>query len=184
MSLHPACLHDGKFLVNFYIQHPSDIRYNACNQRYWLEYYPKSNIFLPTQSKTFHLVKPSQTSEQFARYSNLVPFRMLVYPLHEDTYIHGTFNFATINNRKPVIGYPKLFGSCCQNIPGCFTMKSCQQPYQLSLFMLTDQFTLNHSQTILLLKFSPSQHPQSSIQNKCTGDKRSLYNHITPNRFF
>ena len=100
MSLHPACLHDGKFLVDFYIRNPSDVRYNACNQRYWLEYYPKSNIFSPTQSETFHLVKPSQTSKQFARDSNLVPFQMWVYPLHKDTYIHGPFNFATINNRK------------------------------------------------------------------------------------
>jgi len=38
-SLSPSCLQDGRFLVDFYTLHYSDIRYNATNQRYWLQYH-------------------------------------------------------------------------------------------------------------------------------------------------
>ena len=33
----PACLQDGKFLVEFYTLHHEDIHQNATNQRYWLQ---------------------------------------------------------------------------------------------------------------------------------------------------
>jgi hypothetical protein len=32
MRLYSSCLQDGKFLVEFYIAHNADVRYNAINQ--------------------------------------------------------------------------------------------------------------------------------------------------------
>ena len=42
MAVHPDCLSDGKFLVDFYILHPDDSNFNAPNQHYWLEYHPRN----------------------------------------------------------------------------------------------------------------------------------------------
>ena len=36
----PNAMQDGRFLVEFYVGHPADKRYNAINQRFWLEYHP------------------------------------------------------------------------------------------------------------------------------------------------
>jgi hypothetical protein len=32
IGAYPSCLQMGRFLVDFYIMHPADIRYNATNQ--------------------------------------------------------------------------------------------------------------------------------------------------------
>ena len=32
----PSCMQTGKFLVDYYISHPADWRYNVVNQRFWL----------------------------------------------------------------------------------------------------------------------------------------------------
>jgi hypothetical protein len=42
MSSYPSCLQDGRFLLEFFICHPSDSRVNAVNQRYWLQYHTLS----------------------------------------------------------------------------------------------------------------------------------------------
>jgi hypothetical protein len=34
ISLYPSALQDGWFLVEFYVLHPADIRFNATNQQY------------------------------------------------------------------------------------------------------------------------------------------------------
>ena len=47
-----------------------------------------------------NLIRPSDTSEDLASRKGLVPFRMWANLTHEDTYIHGPFEFATINGRK------------------------------------------------------------------------------------
>ena len=39
LQVHPQCLQDGKFIVNFYIQHPLDDKLRADEQRYWVEYH-------------------------------------------------------------------------------------------------------------------------------------------------
>ena len=45
IAMHPDCLTDGRFLVDFFILHPDDCRYNAVNQRYWMEYHTESTLY-------------------------------------------------------------------------------------------------------------------------------------------
>jgi len=99
-AMYPSCLQDGRFLVEFYTLHYSDIRYNTINQRYWLQYHSLGDIHTPTFSTTTHLIRPSDTSESHAARSNLVPFRRWINLTHTDTYLHGPFEFATVNGRK------------------------------------------------------------------------------------
>jgi hypothetical protein len=61
-----SCLQDGHFLVYFYTLHYSDVRYNATNQQYWLQYHMLSDITTPTSSTSSHLIRPSNTSEAHA----------------------------------------------------------------------------------------------------------------------
>jgi hypothetical protein len=99
-ALSPSCLQDGRFLVDFYVLHYSDVRYNAINQRYWLQYHSPSDIHTPTSSTTTHLIRPSDTSENHATHAKLVPFRCWINLTHTDTYLHGPFKFANVNGRK------------------------------------------------------------------------------------
>ena len=99
-SLSPSCLQDGCFLVNFYTLHYSDIRYNATNQRYWLQYHRLHDVWTPTSSSSTHLICPSDTSEAQANRNKLVPFRRWLNLTHTDTYIHGPFDFATVKGHK------------------------------------------------------------------------------------
>ena len=42
MASYSSCLINGQYLVDFYIPHPSDYRYNAIlNQRFWLQYHSR-----------------------------------------------------------------------------------------------------------------------------------------------
>ena len=100
ISSYPACLQDGKFLVEFYIGHTADVRYNAINQRYWIQYHRASDIVSPSSSSETHLIRPSDTSVAYASRHNLLPFRKWVNITHLDTYIHGPFDFAAIRGRK------------------------------------------------------------------------------------
>ena len=98
-----SCFTTGKFRVDFLISHPADWRYNAVNQRFWIQYYKASDINHPDQSSETHLVRPfgsSETSDGYAEKNNLVRARTSVYLLHEDTFIHGPFDFAVVNNRR------------------------------------------------------------------------------------
>jgi len=97
---HPGALQYGHFLVDFYVLHPSDVTYNDVNQRYWLEYHPLSELQHPNHQTSCHLIRPTLTSEEYARASGLTPFRQWLIIHHEDTFIHGPFEFATINGRK------------------------------------------------------------------------------------
>jgi len=100
ISAYPACLQDGKFLVEFYIGHTSDVRYNAINHRYWIQYHRMSDIESPSALSETHLIRPSDTSSAYASRHNLLPFRKWVNITHLDTYIHGSFDFDVINGRK------------------------------------------------------------------------------------
>ena len=100
MALRPTCLTDGRYLVEFYMVHPSDLRYNAMNQRYWLQYHLKGDLINPSATSETHLIRPSDTSEQLAQRHNLSPLRQWVTLTHEATYIHGPFDFAAIRGRK------------------------------------------------------------------------------------
>ena len=99
-ALSPSCLQDGRFIVEFFTLHHDDVRFNAMNQRYWLQYHQKGDINTPTSSTVTHLIRPSDTSEDLARKQHLIPFRRWVNLTHTDTFIHGPFDFATVNGRR------------------------------------------------------------------------------------
>jgi hypothetical protein len=96
----PSCIETGKFLCEFYIGHPSDWRFNAVNQRFWLQHFKEKDLLHPDQTHETHLVKPSSSSKAFAVRNNLLTATKYIHMLHENTFIHGPFNFATVNNRK------------------------------------------------------------------------------------
>jgi hypothetical protein len=75
VQLSPSCMQTGKFLVDFYISHPADWRYNAVNQRFWLQYFKESDILHPDQTSETHLIRPSAPSAGYAIRHNLVPAR-------------------------------------------------------------------------------------------------------------
>jgi hypothetical protein len=80
--------------------HHEDVRFNATNQQYWLQYHSIGNITTLTSSTTMHLIWPSDTSEALAACSLLVPFRRWLNLMHSDSFLRGLFNFATINGWK------------------------------------------------------------------------------------
>ena len=100
MSLHPSCLQDGRFLVEFYIAHTDDVRFNGINQRFWLQYHSKGDVITPTSQSKTHLIRPSATSEDYASKELLVPFRKWINLTHTSAYIHGPFEFTSVRGRK------------------------------------------------------------------------------------
>jgi hypothetical protein len=100
MSLYPSCLQDGRFLVEFYICHPSDCHFNAINQRFWLQYHTDRELLSPLFTTDTHLVRPSDTSVDYAIRHKLTAFQKWVNLTHHDTFIHGPFDFSSINGRK------------------------------------------------------------------------------------
>ena len=75
MLLYPSCMLDSRFLFEFYICHPSDWRYNAVNQRYWIQYHGQNDIMCPDLLSETHLIRPSETSVEYALHHKLLPFR-------------------------------------------------------------------------------------------------------------
>jgi hypothetical protein len=55
---------------------------------------------MPTLSTDTHLIRPSDTSDAYAVRHKLVPFRKWLNISHLDTFIHGPFDFASIQGRK------------------------------------------------------------------------------------
>jgi hypothetical protein len=100
MSLYPSCTLNGRFLFEFYICHLADWRDNAVNQRYWLQLHGVDDLRHPRPASDTHLVRPSDTSNSYATCHNLMPFRKWLNICHQDTYIHGPFEFASIRGRK------------------------------------------------------------------------------------
>jgi hypothetical protein len=98
MKLHPGCLQDGKFLVQFYIEHFNDNSVNLPDKRYWLEYHSHHNQ--KTLGTQYHLIPPTSVSSEIARARNLVPYREWIYLAQPSHSLHGPFNFSTLNNRK------------------------------------------------------------------------------------
>jgi hypothetical protein len=76
VSLYPPCLQDGRFLVEFYMAHPADARYNAINQCYWLQYRDHNSPTFGTMDA--HLITPSDTSAERASRHHLVTVRSWV----------------------------------------------------------------------------------------------------------
>jgi hypothetical protein len=100
ISLSLSCLHNGCFLVKFYVLHHNNILFNATNQRYWLQYHSLGNIAAPTSAKTTCFISPSDTSKANALKCKLVPFRCWLNLTHTNTYIHGPFDFTAFHGRK------------------------------------------------------------------------------------
>jgi hypothetical protein len=100
MSLYPSCTLDGRFLFEFYICHPADWRHNAVNQRYWLQLHSVDDLCFPRLASDTHLVCPCDTSDSYATCHKLMPFRKWLNICHLNTYIHGPFNFDSIQGRK------------------------------------------------------------------------------------
>ena len=48
----------------------------------------------------YHLVKPSEEQRTYCHNHNLVAFSEWIHIHQDDTYLHGPFNFATLNGRK------------------------------------------------------------------------------------
>ncbi len=96
MSIYPSCTLDGRFLFEFYICHPADWWYNAVNQHYWLQLHSRSDLMSPCSSSETHLVHPSDSSDSYAAHHKLMHFRKWLNICHQDTYIHGPFEFASI----------------------------------------------------------------------------------------
>jgi hypothetical protein len=96
LSLYPLCTQDGRFLFEFYICHPSDWRYNAINQRYWLQYHNLLDIQSPHTASETHMIRQSNSSASYATRHKLVPFCKWLNISHLDTYIHGPFEFASV----------------------------------------------------------------------------------------
>jgi hypothetical protein len=92
-----SCLVDGRYLVDFYISHPSDYRYNAINQHFWLQYHSWDDILAISTSANTHSLRPTDSSETYANRRKLLPLRKYINLTHTDTFIHGPFEFATIN---------------------------------------------------------------------------------------
>jgi hypothetical protein len=74
VSLYSSCLMDGRYLVDFYLPHPSDFHYNAINRQFWLQYHSQEDIISPTSSAYTHYILPSKTSEAYACQHHLQVF--------------------------------------------------------------------------------------------------------------
>ena len=97
MSLYFSCLVDGHYLVDFYLPDPSNFRFNAINKQFWLQYHSHDDIVGPTNSANTHYIQPLDTSEAYTIQHKLLPYYKYVNLTHLDTYIHGPFDFVTIN---------------------------------------------------------------------------------------
>ncbi|KAL3802962.1 hypothetical protein HJC23_011585, partial [Cyclotella cryptica] len=99
LSLNPNCLSDGRYLVQFFICHPKDKLQHPRNQRWWLEYHAASTVARLHQGD-YHILRPDSYAPIYAKELNLHPYCQWVNLFHHATYIHGPFEFATINGRK------------------------------------------------------------------------------------
>jgi hypothetical protein len=100
MSSYPSCLQDGCFLLEFFICHPSNSCINAINQCYWLQYHTLSELQSPLSSTDTHLNRPSDTLVHYAQRHKLCPLWKWLNLTHLNTFIHGPFEFASVNGRK------------------------------------------------------------------------------------
>jgi hypothetical protein len=94
--LYPSCIFNGQFLFDFHICHPSDWQYDAVNQCYWIQYHGGEDITCPDLSTDTHLIRPSETSDDYALHHNLHPFKKWLNITHLNIFIHGPFEFASV----------------------------------------------------------------------------------------
>ena len=100
MASYSSCLVDSRYLVDFYIPQPSDYWYTAINQRFWLQFHSQEDILANSTSANTHLLCPTDSSDTYAARHKLLPFQKYINLTHTDTFIHGPFDFSTINKQK------------------------------------------------------------------------------------
>jgi hypothetical protein len=98
LQQHPSCLQDGRFLVEFFIEHHIDKNLDICNRWYWIEYQGSNSH--KSLSVDYHILQHSQYSEATARSKQLTPYREWVNIDDSEVSLHGPFDFATMNNGK------------------------------------------------------------------------------------
>jgi hypothetical protein len=94
----PACLKNGRFLVDFYMEHHQDGAPDIQDRLFWFEYH-RSNAH-KTISTRYHILQPSQFSARTATNKDLVPYREWLNLSDPTVSLLGPFDFATINNCK------------------------------------------------------------------------------------
>ncbi|KAL7515984.1 hypothetical protein ACHAWX_003736 [Stephanocyclus meneghinianus] len=99
LSLHPHCLFDGRYLTQFFICHPKDKLQHPHNQCWWLEYHAASTVACLHQ-RDYHILRPDSYAPFYAKKLNLHPYCQWVNLQNPGTYIHGSFEFSTINGCK------------------------------------------------------------------------------------
>jgi hypothetical protein len=98
LQKNPSCLQNGRFLVEFFIEHHGDSTLDIRERHFWVEYH-RSNSH-KTLSTAYHILQPSQFSEKIALDKNLVSYREWIQLSDPSILLHGPFNFATIHDRK------------------------------------------------------------------------------------
>jgi hypothetical protein len=98
ISHNPECLHNGRFIVEFFICHPNDHKEHPLNQRWWLKYHAGSSTSR-LQQGDYQILRPDDNSAAYAKQHNLFPFCQWVTLLNDANFIHGPFEFAVINGR-------------------------------------------------------------------------------------
>jgi hypothetical protein len=66
----------------------------------WLQYNSIAEIATPTSSTTTYLIHPSNLSEALAAKQKLLPFCPWLNLTHSETYLHGPFEFTSVNEWK------------------------------------------------------------------------------------
>jgi hypothetical protein len=83
VALYLSCIQDGHFLVDFYMSHPTKVRYNAIKQCFWLQYSNRNTPKFGTLD--VHLITPSDTLADCAACLHLIPVCIWVNLTHSNT---------------------------------------------------------------------------------------------------
>ena len=75
-------------------------RYNAVNQRCWLEYQPTLEVADPYRNCCTHIIRLLAWSASYVVAKGLRLFSQWVRFTNADTFIVGPFDFSPINGRK------------------------------------------------------------------------------------
>ena len=142
----PSCLETGKFLCEFYISHPADWRFNAINQRFWLQHFKEADLLHPDQPHDSHLVKPSSSSRSYAIKTTWSLPRSIFTCF---TRIHSSMARSILLQSRivrPVIALDKRTGRSWQIIAICFKTQ-----YRVLMFQLTPFMLITESMSAVLL---------------------------------
>jgi hypothetical protein len=99
---YPGTLHASKTEVFWLNSTPAinPTHVMMVNQHFWLQYHTISELQSPLSSTDTHLIRPCDSSDDFATCHKLLPFQKWLNLTHQDMFIHGLFDFASINGRK------------------------------------------------------------------------------------